>query len=315
MPYNILDLGALNKNLSAAFAITNCGHVVGWIDSPVPPNTLGAPIPFLWTQGTMQLLPLTGQARYGQAFDLNGHGQIVGNTYDGVVTTATLWQSGAMQLLPFIGDDANARSINNCGSIAGDGSTSTKANTQAWCDPGGRLNPIPSNNAQVPPTDRYCRAYGINNRGQIVGGSDTGSPYGFPFFPAAYGPPAPGMHACLWDKGIAQDLGAINANEGSEAYGINDHAQVVGRSGNHAFLWHHGAMTDLGTGAAFNINNHGAIIGDSFLSIAGIRTPLTALLPANSGWVSLAGRDINDRGEIVGTGVHNGNTRAFLMWP
>lgn len=312
MAYKILDLGALNKNLSVAFAITNCGQVAGWIDSPVPPATLLAPIPFLWAQGIMQLLPLTGRAAYGQAFDLNGNGQVAGNTYNTVVTQATRWQGGVMQLLPFLGDDANARSINDCGSVAGDGATASGTNTQAWCNPGGRLNPLPPYNPLVMQTDRYSRAYGINNRGQIVGGSDTGTPI---FFPAAYAAPALGIHACLWDKGIPQDLGALHANEGSEAYGINDKSRIVGRSGNHAFLWHNGAMTDLGAGAAYNINNNEAVIGDSFLWHAGARTALMALLPPNSGWSSLEGRDINDYAEIVGTGVHNGNTRAFLMWP
>ena len=138
-----------------------------------------------------------------------------------------------MQTLPFIGDDANGRSISDCGSIAGDGSTSTHANIQAWCEPGGRLKPLPSNTSNVMPNDRYCRAYGINNRGQIVGGSDIGTPV---FYPVAFAAPHVGIHACLWDKGIARDLGALHANEGSEAYGINDKTQVVGSSGNHAFL-------------------------------------------------------------------------------
>ena len=145
-----------------------------------------------------------------------------------------------------------------------------------------------------------------------MGGSDVGM---VTIRLAAFGPPPVGAHACLWDKGIAQDLGALHANEGSEAYGINDKKRIVGRSGNHAFLWHYGAMTDLGVGSAYNINSNGAVIGDSFLWHGGIRTALTALLPPNSGWSSLEGRDINDHGEIVGTGVHNGKTRAFLMWP
>jgi probable HAF family extracellular repeat protein len=312
MAYNILDLGALNKNLSVGFAITNCGQVAGWVDSPIPPNTIGAPIPFVWAQGVMQLLPLTGRAVSGQAFDLNGQGQVVGNIYNTVVTQPTRWQGGLMQLLPFSGDDSNGWSINDCGSVAGDGGTATNANIQAWCDPGGRLNPLPSNNSQILPADRYSRAYGINNRGQIVGGSDLGTVI---VHLVAFAAPPVGTHACLWDKGIAKDIGTLHANEGSEAYGINDKTQIVGRSGNHAFLWHNGAMTDLGGGAAYNINNNGAVIGDSFLWQGGARTALTALLPPNSGWASLQGRDINDYGEIVGTGVHNGNTRAFLMWP
>jgi probable HAF family extracellular repeat protein len=65
-------------------------------------------------------------------------------------------------------------------------------------------------------------------------------------------------------------------NDRSEAYGINDHGQVVGRSGNHAFLWQNGVMRDLGPGAAYNINNSGFVIGDTFLWHNGTRTPLAA---------------------------------------
>jgi probable HAF family extracellular repeat protein len=312
MAYNFLDLGALNQTASAGRAITNCGQVTGWIASPSPPNTLGIPLPFVWAQGVMQLLPLTGSAKYGQAFALNGCGQVVGSNYNGVATRATTWQSGSMEIIHFSGHDANGRSINDCGCIAGDGGTATKANVQAWCQPGGRLNPLASNIPSVLPTDRYSRAYGINNRGQIVGGSDIGKPI---LYPIAFAAPHAGIHACLWDKGIAQDLGSLHASEGSEAYGINDKTQVVGRSGNHAFLWHNGTMTDLGAGSAYNVNNGGAVVGDSFLWHGGARTALTALLPANSGWSSLEGRDINDYGAIVGTGIRQGNARAFLMWP
>jgi uncharacterized membrane protein len=314
MAYQILDLGALNKNTSTGYAINNCGQIVGWVDSPTPPNTLGAPVPFLWAQGAMETLPLTGNARYGQAFDLNGRGEIVGNAYNGTTTDAIRWiggSGGTMQKLSFVGDDANGRSIDCCGMVAGDGATTTHSNCQAWCEPGGRLNPLPSNNPNVLQTDRYSRAYGINGRGQIVGGSDTGTPI---FFPAAFAAPAVGIHACLWDKGIPQDLGTLHPNEGSEAYGLNGQKHVVGRSGNNAFLWRNGAMTNLGAGAAYNINAGGAIVGDSFLWQHGIRNSLMSLLPANSGWTDLKGRDINDHGDIVGTGVHNGNTRAFLMW-
>jgi probable HAF family extracellular repeat protein len=144
-----------------------------------------------------------------------------------------------------------------------------------------------------------------------VGGSDTGTPI---FFPAAFAPPVVGMHACFWEKGIPEDLGTLNPNEGSEAYGLNDRGQIVGRSGNDAFLWEQAAMKNLGTGAAYNVNNAGTVIADSFLWQHGVRTQLLSLLPANSGWTSLEGRDINDRGEITGSGIHNGNTRAFLMW-
>jgi hypothetical protein len=64
MAYNILDLGALNQNLSVAFAITNCGQIVGWADSPVAPNTILSPIPFLWAQGIKPPFGKTARCRY-----------------------------------------------------------------------------------------------------------------------------------------------------------------------------------------------------------------------------------------------------------
>ena len=37
--------------------------------------------------------------------------------------------------------------------------------------------------------------------------------------------------------------------------------------------------------------------------------------PAGSGWSLSRAQDINDRGEIVGRGIHNGAQRAFLLSP
>ena len=40
------------------------------------------------------------------------------------------------------------------------------------------------------------------------------------------------------------------------------------------------------------------------------------LIPQNTDWDSLdAARDINENGQIVGQGIINGETRAFLMTP
>jgi probable HAF family extracellular repeat protein len=234
--------------------------------------------------------------------------------YNGTADIAMSWIAGVAQPLPWVGDASFGRSVNDCGLACGDAGGPN--NTKAHCSPAGNLTPIPPTPANVVPSDRYCRAYGINSAGKIVGGSDTGQPI---FFPAAFAPPVPGMHACLWDKGIVHDLGTMNPNEGSEAYGINDKGQVVGRSGANAFLWHNGVFTNLGPGSAYNINNNGFVVGDTFLWHAGIRTPLANLLPPNSGWQITEGRDINDAGEIVGTGLHAGTPnnapRGFILYP
>jgi probable HAF family extracellular repeat protein len=55
----------------------------------------------------------------------------------------------------------------------------------------------------------------------------------------------------------------------NQALGINDHGQVVGVSGAHAFLFEHGVIADLGTlpggtsSKAAAINNSGQIVGQS----------------------------------------------------
>ena len=76
----------------------------------------------------------------------------------------------------------------------------------------------------------------------------------------------------------------------STAYGINDRGQVVGysvtsSSDPHAFLWD-GVMKDL-----------------------------NSLIPENSGWVLTEAMDINNKGQILGTGRFHGHTRAFLLTP
>lgn len=314
MAYKIIDLGSQNGDFSKAFAINNESQVTGMTGNATQPNSQAFPAPFLWTQGVMQTLNIPAGFRYGQGFDLNCSDEVVGFLYNGTADITMSWIGGVAQPLPWVRDASYGRSVNNCGLVCGD--AGGPGNTQAHCSPAGNLPPIPPTPPNVLPSDRYCRAYGINSSGKIVGGSDTGNPIPFP---AAFGAPVPGMHAVLWDKGIVRDLGTLHPNEGAEAYGINDKGQVVGRSGNNAFLWQNGVFTDLGPGAAFNINNNGFIIGDTFLWHAGIRTPLANLLPPNSGWQITTGQDINDAGEIVGTGIHagvpNNAPRGFILYP
>jgi probable HAF family extracellular repeat protein len=162
-------------------------------------------------------------------------------------------------------------------------------------------------------------ATAINNRGQIVGWSDTR--------PVGNGV----AHAFLWEEGKMRDLGTLGG-ERSEAVAINDHGQVVGWSetgatGNyeypirHAFLWENGKMIDLGTlggesSEAVSINERGQIVGSSEMSAktdaSGFDvTPEHAVVwerdlrPTDLGGLGAAGDwseayQINQRGQIVG---------------
>ncbi len=129
----------------------------------------------------------------------------------------------------------------------------------------------------------HSYAYDINERGQVVGYSETASGE---------------AHAVLWEKGRKTDLGTLPGGDYSYAFGINERGQVVGYSEidslgphhggpYHAFLWEEGRMRDLGT-----------LAGEADAGGLGIN--------------SLA-HDINDRGRVVGwSATASGESHAFV---
>ncbi|MGA2915163.1 MAG: PEP-CTERM sorting domain-containing protein [Sedimentisphaerales bacterium] len=94
------------------------------------------------------------------------------------------------------------------------------------------------------PGGDYSWAEGINNSGQIIGGSylnGTGGPHGF-----------------LWENGLMIDIG------GNEGTGINNLGQVIVdlELGGNDFIWQNGQVTYVGDiGRTRKINDVGDIIG------------------------------------------------------
>lgn len=162
------------------------------------------------------------------------------------------------------------------------------------------------------------------------------------------------VSAVLWRRGQILNLGTLGGNE-SEAYGVNDRGQVVGWALNttpdslsicgvslscgvsfgtqaRAFLWHDGAMRDLGTlgGAdslAFDINKRGQVAGQSFTnSTPNQSTGLPTLNPflwedgkmkdlgSLGGTLSFV-NIMNDRGQVVGQSNLAGDKTAHpFLW-
>ncbi len=167
-------------------------------------------------------------------------------------------------------------------------------------------------------------AYGINNKGQVVG--KTGSPECRPF---------------IWDPstGTMQVLDNPFGGGHSVANSINENGLVVGSGQEpdfpipvHAFIYdsNTGEFTRIGPegteSIAWDINNIGQVVGvvaddrgdHGFLYRDGQLYYLEDLIPPDSGWRNiLVATAINDAGQIAGTGVIDSisRTHAFLLTP
>ena len=170
------------------------------------------------------------------------------------------------------------------------------------------------------------QASAINNRGQVVGFSETANAD-----PTC--PPTPAISPLLWEKGKAQPLPLIGTDTDGFANGINDQGQAVGYSGNcttaiHAVLWENDTailLTDLGqprSNYAFAINNRGQIAGkvrsaDGTHYVAALWQPdgtLTTHEPL-PGDLDAFATGINNRGQVVGNDFDsNFNWTHGFIW-
>jgi probable HAF family extracellular repeat protein len=176
------------------------------------------------------------------------------------------------------------------------------------------------------------QASAINNRGQVVGFSETANTD-----PTC--PPAPTISPVLWEKGHAQPLPLIGTDPDGFANGINDHGQAVGYSGNcvaalHAVMWQNATafqLQDLGvarSNIANAINNLGQSVGqvrraDGSARVAALwqRDGTLTVLDQHlckcdlSGDLASFATGINNRGQVVGSTIDSGNNWSHgFIW-
>jgi uncharacterized membrane protein len=108
-------------------------------------------------------------------------------------------------------------------------------------------------------------------------------------------------HGFVWDRGnIVQELGPLPSDQVSWALDINNSGIVVGASGL--------ADWPYGPPAYYMLCPCYGVIWQN-----GQVTRLNDLMPP--GWTMDLAEDINDQGEILGFGTHNGGYQEFLLKP
>jgi probable HAF family extracellular repeat protein len=252
-------LPTLGGRNGAALAVNNRGQVAGYAENSIQDKTCASTTPFqilryeavIWDRkGEAHELPPLPGDTVGFALGINDAGQVVGSSGLCGNTPLIPLQIGPHAVLWQHGKPIDLGSL------------------------GGTVN----------------TAAAINNRGEVVGGSQTSSG---------------ALHTFLWTKEEGmRDLGTVETDLGSlpgGMGGINNKGQVVGAScvndpscnlGNpnlqtRAYLWEEGKMRDLNS----------LVVGNS---------PLYLLLAFG----------INDAGEIAGFGITGaGQIHAFLATP
>jgi probable HAF family extracellular repeat protein len=259
--YKLVDLGEVNAGTNP-WALNDRGQVVG----------SSHPKAFLYSRGRIRAI-VPGNASSSEAFGINDKGEVVGSYVAGDTTHAFLYRrrgdivdigslggkvtvavdindkgqitgwarlpgpdvviraflyDGGMKELDTFGGNTFATAINNRGHVVGYAYTAPDGtDSRAFLYRGRSLIDLGSLGGAA------SRAYDINDRGQIVGGTTTASG---------------GGRAFLYERGKMRPLGDPSLT--AQAFAINNHAQVVGtfdktKGDARAFIHEHGRMRDL----------------------------------------------------------------------
>lgn len=234
------------------FSVNDRGEVAGHKIVP------GGISPVVWKNGQAHDLDLLPGYQYGEVFDINASGQMVGESLNGNYAAPTDYRAtvfsldgGAIDLGTLGGNIASAIGINDKGEIVGFAETTTPGETRAFLYKDGSMSDLGTLGGP------WSNANAINNRSEIVGRSVLADGFSIRGF--------------LWRDGQMTNIGTLGGNS-SVAVDINDRGEIVGfsriSSGPfHAFLYRDGDMVDLGAllpgpdSRAMSINNNGDVTG------------------------------------------------------
>jgi probable HAF family extracellular repeat protein len=315
--WQLSDVGGLpGAGANRPDAINSAGVVIGSThltadkDSPIHA--------WVWSSG--KFTDLSPQASRGFATGINSRGEVVGYPVSEKDRIGYVYSRGRYSALPpLTGDTSTApAAINDAGMVVGSSRTASVSHAVAWN--AGAVSSLGSL-----PGGLSSAAASVNNSGVATGTSDAGP----------RGPSGIRQHAVIYKQGQVIDLGAAGLTQ-SVGRVINDAEQVVGsyvtaKGERHAFLYGGGKAKDLGTlggtgSDAWGINDSGHVVGSSqvdsspnthaFLFRNGRMVDLNSYLIPGSGWTLVQAQSINDRDQIVGTGIDpSGRSRVWLLSP
>lgn len=295
----LTGLGLLpGASSSDASGINAAGDVTGDTEVPAGPRA------FLYSGGRMRALDTAPGYSGSDGTAINDGGEVTGEVtriggQAGLTPTRALFysQGKLITLPPLPGfSESRAQSINAAGQIAG----------VCFSDVGGiRCAPFLYDSHRkamtalpLPPRYTWGFAYYINERGQVFGDISAGQ----------------FAHAARWDSGRLIDLGAPPGFTGAAVQGANGRGEAVG----HCYSADGPIQTFLKNHVSGDNALRRYLDRDStraFVYRGGKMQDLNRLVPRDSGWTLIDARAINDRGQIVGDGLHHGQERGFLLTP
>lgn len=268
-----------SRPFGAANGANDNGQVVG---SGTQTSFGSGPLPLMWTNGVVSQLPLPAGETLGRANDINASGTAVGSVDGGSVEQAVMYSGATATKITTAAVDGSimrtAFSINDSGIIVGFG-----------VDPGNAARNVGSvydsntdtmTEVGALPGANGALAFHVSNAGHVVGSSMMNQGSGQPF---------------IWTSvsGMTAIPLPASTSQGS-ARGVNSNGWAVGTAG--------------------------GVFAVPFLYDGSTTYTLQDLIPAGTGWdismnTSSSALGISEDGMIVGTGVLNGEVRAYAMIP
>lgn len=248
------------------------------------------------------------------AYDVNLHGDVVGESVAGGAGSAFLFSGGTLTDLGTGGATySSARHLNDVGQVVGT-LWDASAGSSGFVYGAGGLSRLEGSGS----------AFGINNSGTITGVFGVVGSDGFAY-----------SHAYSYAGGVFTDAGTLIEDGGSYGYAINNAGAITGaaewaRGGNwptNVILYQDGVLSDLGAFAGpwsygYSINDLGHVVGSGTIeNIGGDLYPRRALLVADGVLHNLGSLapdayssafDINNLGQVVGAADTAGGQHGFL---